>query len=300
MYHYVREIKNSKYPNLKGLEFKEFKKQINYFCNNFNVLSSEDFVEIVNNKKIPRKPSIFLTFDDGYMDHYKYVFPYLVKKKISASFYPPINAIENKIVLDVNKIHFILEKVKNHKKVLREIDNYLIKSNLKPLSKHNLSKINLVDSYDNKETVLVKRLLQFYFPLKLRENICNFLFKKFLNKDLRDFSKELYMNKKQILEMNKYKMNFGSHGVNHFWWKYLNKYKQEKEIKESLNYFKKINVDTENFSVCYPYGSYNLNTISLLKKYKVKFALITKISDVKTKNLNKNFTFPRFDTNDFR
>ena len=95
MYHYVREIKNSKYPNLKGLEFKEFKKQINYFCNNFNVLSSEDFVEIVNNKKIPRKPSIFLTFDDGYMDHYKYVIPYLVKKKISASFYPPINAIEN-------------------------------------------------------------------------------------------------------------------------------------------------------------------------------------------------------------
>ena len=25
MYHYVREIKNSKYPNLKGLEYKNFK-----------------------------------------------------------------------------------------------------------------------------------------------------------------------------------------------------------------------------------------------------------------------------------
>ena len=31
MYHYVREIKNSKFPNLKGLEFEDFKKQINYF-----------------------------------------------------------------------------------------------------------------------------------------------------------------------------------------------------------------------------------------------------------------------------
>ena len=31
MYHYVREIKKSKYPNLKGLEFSDFKKQINYF-----------------------------------------------------------------------------------------------------------------------------------------------------------------------------------------------------------------------------------------------------------------------------
>ena len=27
MYHYVREIKDSNYPNLKGLEFTDFKKQ---------------------------------------------------------------------------------------------------------------------------------------------------------------------------------------------------------------------------------------------------------------------------------
>ena len=31
MYHYVRNIKKSKHPNLKGLEFNNFKKQINYY-----------------------------------------------------------------------------------------------------------------------------------------------------------------------------------------------------------------------------------------------------------------------------
>ena len=81
MYHYVREIKNSKYPNLKGLEFKNFKNQINFFLRNFNILSDDDFKEILSNKKIPSKPSIILTFDDGYIDHYKYVYPYLRKKK---------------------------------------------------------------------------------------------------------------------------------------------------------------------------------------------------------------------------
>ena len=75
MYHFVREIKNSNHPNLKGLEFKDFKKQIDYFCNNFNVLTNEDFKEIISNKKIPAKPSILLNFDVGYIDHYKYVFP---------------------------------------------------------------------------------------------------------------------------------------------------------------------------------------------------------------------------------
>ena len=81
MYHYVREIKKSKFPNLKGLEFKDFKRQINFFSNNFNILSNNDFVEILKSKKIPKKKSILLTFDDGYIDHWKFVFPYLKKKK---------------------------------------------------------------------------------------------------------------------------------------------------------------------------------------------------------------------------
>jgi len=88
-YHYVRPIKNSKYPNIKGLDIKEFKNQIDNFQKQYNVISEHDFINILKSKKIPKKPSILLTFDDGYKDHYKYVLPYLVKKKITASFYPP-------------------------------------------------------------------------------------------------------------------------------------------------------------------------------------------------------------------
>ena len=39
----------------------------------------------------------------------------LKEKKISGFFYPPIKAIENKIVLDVNKIHLILAKEREKK-----------------------------------------------------------------------------------------------------------------------------------------------------------------------------------------
>ena len=30
MYHYVREIKNSKFPDIKGLEIENFRRQLNY------------------------------------------------------------------------------------------------------------------------------------------------------------------------------------------------------------------------------------------------------------------------------
>ena len=78
------------------------------------------------------------------------------------------------MMLDVNKIHFILEKEKNKKKILKEIDKFLVRTGFKSLSKYNFSKINLKSRYDDKETILIKRLLQFYFPENLRTKICDF------------------------------------------------------------------------------------------------------------------------------
>tara|TARA_B100000315_G_scaffold236461_1_gene252230 strand:+ start:605 stop:1552 length:948 start_codon:yes stop_codon:yes gene_type:complete len=299
MYHYVREVKNSHYPNLKGLEFNNFKNQINFFDKNFNILSNNDFNEIISTKKIPLKPSVLLTFDDGYIDHYKYVFPFLKKKKIKANFYPPKKVIENKIVLDVNKTQFILEKEQNSKKILKEIDNLLIREGKKPISDNDKKKINLSSRFDDKETLLVKRLLQFYLPQKLREKITNLLFKKILNISLNDFSKSLYMNEKQIKEMYNENMSFGSHGDYHYWWEYLKKKDQEKEIKNSINFFKKINFDTNSLSVCFPYGSHNNETLKLLSKYNISYALTAKPGIINKKNLTNHFTYPRLDTNDF-
>ena len=53
MYHYVRPIKKSKYPNIKGLEFEDFKEQINFLSKKFNIISHKRFIEIIKSKKIP-------------------------------------------------------------------------------------------------------------------------------------------------------------------------------------------------------------------------------------------------------
>ena len=121
MYHYVREKNNNNFPNLNVLEFKEFRRQIKYFKKNFNILDNNQFCEILNSKKIPKKKSILLTFDDGYFDHYHYVYPELFKNKISGLFYPTVDTIEKNVLLDVNKIQLVLEKEKNRDKLLKNI-----------------------------------------------------------------------------------------------------------------------------------------------------------------------------------
>jgi len=300
MYHYVREIKKSKYPNIKGLEFEDFKKQINYFLKNFNILSNDDFTEILRTKKIPKKKSILLTFDDGYKDHYKYVYPYLKKQKIYANFYPPIMAIKNQKTLDVHKIQFILEKERNRDKILNLIFTFTKKYMNKNKDQLNINKINTKSRFDDKKTMLIKKLLQNHIPLFYRRKITNKIFNLIMNTSEKEFSKKIYMNSSNVKELYNNNFTIGSHGYNHFLWGHASKNKQEEELKKSINYFKKIKVLDENFSVCFPYGSYNNQTIELLKKYKIKFALTTKVGFVNNLNIKKPFTLPRFDTNDFK
>ena len=300
MYHYVRNIRKSKYPNIKGLEFSDFRKQITYLKKNFNLLSNNQFIEILNSRKIPKKKSILLTFDDGYRDHFEYVFPFLKKQDVSAVFYPPIMCVKNKSVLDVNKIHFILEKEENRDRILNLIFLYVKKILNKNPQQIGIDKINLLSRYDDKKTILIKKLLQNHLPLPYRKKITDMIFKDIVNYSEEEFSKILYMNKNNLLELYKNNFSIGSHGYNHYWWEKINKNEQEMEIKKSINYFKKIKVFDKNFSVCYPYGSYNLQTLDLLKKYKIKFALTSRVGLINKKNIKKVYELPRFDTNDFK
>ena len=128
MYHYIRDLKNSRYPNIKGLDIEKFKKQLKFFKENYNFIRIEDIISYYKNpkeKKLPEK-AILLTFDDGYKDHYTYVLPVLLENDIQGCFYIPTKCFQNKKVLDVNKIHFILENcIEKEEKILDDIKEYL-------------------------------------------------------------------------------------------------------------------------------------------------------------------------------
>ena len=125
MYHYVRNLKNSKYPNIKGLDISLFKEQINYIRKNYYVITMEELIySIENSSELPDK-SLLLTFDDGYSDHFLNVLPILDNYKLQGSFFTPSKAILEHTVLDVNKIHFILAASKNVLTLLKDLKNLL-------------------------------------------------------------------------------------------------------------------------------------------------------------------------------
>ena len=310
MYHYVRDLKNSRYPNIKGLDIEKFKKQINFFKKNYNFIRMEDLIEYYkspNEKKLPEK-SILLTFDDGYKDHYTYVLPILLENNIQGSFYIPTKCFQDKKVLDVNKIHFILEScIGEEEKVLSEIKEYLETNKDSRISlsyDDYFQEYAVASRFDKKEVIFIKRMLQVALPEDYREKIVEQLFKKYVcsieNKIIseRAFWEELYLTPEQIRAMEKLGMHIGFHSHNHVWLDSLKKEEQEFQIKSSINYFKEIGIDTKKMTISYPYGGYNEETIELMKKYNIPLGFTTEVEKI---DLEKSdyLRLPRMDTNDF-
>ncbi len=297
-YHYVRPIKNSKFPNLKGLEVKEFINQINYLKNKYNIISATDIINtIINKDKLPKKACL-ITFDDGYKDHYKYVMPELLKKKVSGCFFPSAENILNSTVTETNKIHFILNTQKNSE-IIKDINYFLKKKNCN-LPKREKIYENFEKKFkkrwDNKEVKYIKYLLQTWIPSNLRKKCCTFLFKKYLEIDESQLSKDLYMSAKEIGEMIKNGMTIGGHGYRHIRLGELSFSEQKIELNKMINFLKRYNIK-KNWIMCYPYGSFNKDTVSILLKKDCLLGFST--SSGRSSLIKKDlFNISRFDTND--
>ena len=108
MYHYTRDLKHSRYPEIKGLDVSMFREQIEFMKQQFNIVSMEQVIEAVERHADLPDKALLLTFDDGYVDNYTFAFPILEEFGIQGSFFIPGKTFATHQLLNVNKIHYIL------------------------------------------------------------------------------------------------------------------------------------------------------------------------------------------------
>ena len=300
MYHYVRELENSKYPDIKGLELDAFIHQIDYLRKNYTIITTEEVIHsIETGDNLPPK-SALLTFDDAYTDHFVNVFPILDNLDLQGSFYIPVKAVKEHVVLDVNKIHFILAAKKDKIALVKDLESLLerYRKDYKLNSfEYYYKKLAIASRYDSKEVIFIKRLLQVELIEELRLKIVDELFVKYVGMTQSTFAKELYMNEEQLIQMRKAGMHIGSHGFNHYWWNHLDEKSLEAEIDQSLIFLNEIGVDMENWTACYPYGSFDNQAVQMLSSKGCKLAVTTQV-DIAEPATDNRFLLPRLDTND--
>jgi peptidoglycan/xylan/chitin deacetylase (PgdA/CDA1 family) len=301
-YHYVRHLRSSRFPHLKGLDIDQFKEQIVYIKKHYSVISGDELLGAVEAGSWNSLPpsALLLTFDDGYADHFTQVFPILQRENLPGCFFPPAQCALDNRVLDVNKIHFVLASVPDKQVIVDSI--FAMLEEYGPHygaqgSDHYWTKLAVPGRFDPKETEFIKRILQRELPEELRHLIVNRLFEKYVSGDEVSFARELYMSVDQIRCLRESGMFIGSHGSGHHWLDGLDLAGQKQDVERGLEFLRRIGARLDGWMMSYPYGAYDDGLLSILKSTGCRIGLTTEvgIADLDRDNL---LTLPRLDTND--
>lgn len=300
MYHYVRDLHNTRYPGIKGLDYSLFKQQLEFFKEYFNVVTMEEVIASYEESYDLPKNALLLTFDDGYIDNYTCVLPALLEYEMQGSFFIPGKTFTEYSLLDVNKIHFLLATTNINillQDLFDKLDYYRGQEFNYSLNEELFAEYAVANRFDSKETIFFKRILQVVLPEKLRSIIAREMFENHVGVKEDIFARELYLSYDQMKCMKRNGMFFGIHGYDHYWLGNLDKQHMEKDIVKAMNVMSDF-ITKESWVMNYPYGSYNEDVLKFIESNGCKIGLTTEnnIADI---SINNQLKLPRLDTNDF-
>lgn len=300
MYHYVRNLKNSRYPEIKGLDYELFKQQIRLFSERYNVVTMEEVLAYYKEGYRLPENAMLLTFDDGYIDHFVNVLPVLKEYGMQGSFFVPGKVFVEHSLLDVNKIHFLLASENIDilcKELFDQLDYYRGAQWDYPDNESLFNEYAVANRFDSKEIIFFKRVLQTAVPEELRNIISSNMFKKYVGIPEDVMARELYLNYDQMKFMKSQGMFFGVHGYDHYWMNQLTPDKLKEDVQKGKDAMGDL-INPKEWVINYPYGSYSESVVENLKNSGCILGLST---EVRIANLNKDnpMILPRLDTNDY-
>lgn len=300
MYHYVRKLKDSRYPGIAGLDIALFREQIEFMKQHFDIVTMEQVLDAVKGKsELPQK-AMLLTFDDGYVDHYTYALPVLEEFGVQGSFFIPGKTFSTHELLDVNKIHYILASADIDRLVvdlMKEMDYYRGNEYDYAPSEEMFNEYAVANRFDKKETIFVKRMLQTVLPEGLRKEISSRLFEKYVGITERQLAYELYLTEAQIRTMKRHGMFIGLHGYDHYWLGNLPPEQMRLDITRALETMDEF-IDRNNWVMNFPYGNYNTHVLDYIKEQGACAGFTTQVRKAHIGE-DDALTLPRFDCNDF-
>ncbi|MHB1147223.1 MAG: polysaccharide deacetylase family protein [Lutibacter sp.] len=230
--------------NLKHLTVspENFEEQLKYYNENFTILNVKD------NWKALKKNGLLLTFDDGYYDNFINALPLLEKYNTPAIFFISTINIDKFKEFWWDRLDYIYDKLDNEFKVP--------------------DKLNFV----NKNEYSYKNISVFLSEINEEEKdkwLCNFEKLNNIEFKNRESYRSLSIKELQFLE-NHPLITIGLHTHNHYPLGKLDSINQRKEIKNSLEIFKKY-LNYYPDLIALPHGSYNEDTFLILKETSFKF-----------------------------
>ena len=300
MYHYTRDLAHSRYPEIKGLDIALFKKQIEFFKRNYEAVTMDQVIEAANGGRGLPERALLLTFDDGYADNYDFAFPVLKENGMQGSFYVSGKTFTEHVLLDVNKIHFILASGnpgRINQKLRERMDYYRGREFDYPSNEELSRQFVTPKRYDKEKVVFIKQMLQNGLPLPLRKKIADELFEEYVGVSEEVLSYELYLTRDQIRLMKNEGMHIGVHGYDHFSLGLMQEDQMRADIDRGLQALAEF-IEPDRWTMNFPYGSYNEKVLSYVREKGAVLGFSTRVGFAELRT-DPILELPRLNCNDF-
>ncbi len=251
------------------LSVQQFQKHLDYFSKHFDVISLQLMIERHRQGIRPLRPTIAITFDDGYENNYSNAYPLLLKHNFPATIFVTAQALTKPDealwydTLDICKDEL------NWDELLRS-DKAKLFQPIVP-QKPGFSFDHFKQQMKNLDEEKKAEVLRVLLPINIRR-------KKLDNAD-REYWKLL--NATQLHEMaSSALVEIGSHGLTHTNLDSLNEEGMQTELKSSKELLEKASSKSV-ISIAYPDGAYN-SAVKLQSKktpYKNLLAVNFRLSD---------------------
>ena len=274
MYHGVSAVDQK--INGRHLAIEQFEKQLIYFKTHFEVVSLSALCEMKLKRINPKRHTIALTFDDGYLNNISNALPLLEKYQVPATlFISSAGLTDSNYIQPTDFLDLINASIQrpvniNGKSFMK--DKYHLVANDKSASSI-YDYLNCLNLLDWKKT---------FFDLKSRFPYSIVT---------RNVSRELYMvisgpDLRTLLDSPR--ITVASHGHNHVNLARLSDQEIAHELKTSIESFEKFGVKDVEI-LAFPFGSFNEGVISISQKLGFKFL----IAGGRVENKLEGTVFPR-------
>ncbi len=294
MFHHFHSGKNKKFGQ-GSITTKQFEKIIIFLKKNFSILNPEDWIIKLEQNKLKKK-NICLTFDDALLCQYDLALKVLDKHKLKAFWFIYSSVFNGKI--DNFEIH------RKFRSLYFNNFSDFYKNFLKHLNKNLTFKKNI------KYKKYLEKMKKFYPVYSdedinfryLRDNVLNssqyngILSKMMIGKktNKKKLSKNLWLTNSHLKRISKSGHMIGMHAYNHpYKLSQLSYSEQLNELKKNFLHIKKI-IKKKPISISYPNGSYNSNTLKIIKKLGIKCGFLSNMKKIKLSN-KKNYLLNRLD-----
>lgn len=262
MYHYVRDVEKTPFPDIKATSIAEFRRQVAYVKENFDTPPLEACVEFLEGTWTPRRDICLFTFDDGLREHHDTVAEILVTTGTPGVFFLPTAALEEHEVLTVHMNHFLLAALgisEFGRQVRKAADELVVELPPEPAREH----VRTVYRWDEEETARLKYLLNHQLSADLTERLVSHVFPQVLGRP-EDFAKSLYITWSQARSMQDAGLVIGGHTHHHKVLAGLGDNRQHAELQRSLNLLRS-HVGNGRRAFAYPYGKPSTYTGSTVR-----------------------------------